>query len=885
MDPNVERNILTQLDLLKRATDELARSGTVSSDTMTQLSAAINSNTAAQDAEAKATGNVTKQVKEFTKSFVNVASATLRAGQNIRQNRDSFESLNPAIRTTGVIFGATGKAAGSVISGLGEAVSTLSWFGGPITKVIGTVVGTGLSIFGSALSKTSEALAQMAPAFGEFATKELQNVVDSYKKVGSVGSLGAGGMTEMYDSAVVAGMSLKSYSDLVARNGQDLAFAAGNTYQGARQLTEVSQKSERFKEYFLRLGFTYEEQQEYTAKNLARNKLIGNAAVTDSTLLAESSKTYMQQLDEISRLTGLSRAEANKELEEQLSNVRFQAALREANAKDATGEVAKRMSTISTVLKQKGSQELAVGFQDAFGGMGTDAARQFNIVTQGRGREIIEALKSKKITQEEALNQIQLATQEYYAGIGGDEYSARAGKLGTVIDPMLLGIMNLSRETKLTLAAQKDVVQSQEDAGNAQDKTTDNVVKAQVALRNMAIGLDKIVKDKLLPTASATVGKFADAVKEFIKKALGVEEDEEGKVDIKTVIAADKAAQDRVIYESKEFLAWQTEKIKEGGFGARLQTGMYAKYGVEAYRQEKGIAYTPPKSLIAPAIAPSVAAFGSKDALTGKPLDGVNPSLVQALSSAASEYKAKTGQTINVTSAIRDSSKQAELYQKYITGQSRYPAARPGTSKHERGIAIDIDSSAANALDQMGLLAKYGLGRPVRNDPVHIELVSGGVQPAVVDEHPGAGKAPTMLVKNVQPTLVNQPTSASPTTTKSTGELAEWEKQIEEEKQAKLASIADKRAQLQKKMAIPQAASGGVFSGPKSGFPAVLHGTEAVVPLPNGQSIPVEMKNFPDKIKNQLGIIRMQTEKIEEIIEIVRGNNDINYKILRTKAA
>ena len=34
---------------------------------------------------------------------------------------------------------------------------------------------------------------------------------------------------------------------------------------------------------------------------------------------------------------------------------------------------------------------------------------------------------------------------------------------------------------------------------------------------------------------------------------------------------------------------------------------------------------------------------------------------------------------------------------------------------------------------------------------------------------------------------------------------------------------------------------GGVATGPNSGYPAMLHGTEAVVPLPNGRSIPVEM--------------------------------------------
>jgi hypothetical protein len=38
-------------------------------------------------------------------------------------------------------------------------------------------------------------------------------------------------------------------------------------------------------------------------------------------------------------------------------------------------------------------------------------------------------------------------------------------------------------------------------------------------------------------------------------------------------------------------------------------------------------------------------------------------------------------------------------------------------------------------------------------------------------------------------------------------------------------------------------ATGGVARGSTSGYPATLHGTEAVVPLPNGRSIPVDMKD------------------------------------------
>jgi hypothetical protein len=37
---------------------------------------------------------------------------------------------------------------------------------------------------------------------------------------------------------------------------------------------------------------------------------------------------------------------------------------------------------------------------------------------------------------------------------------------------------------------------------------------------------------------------------------------------------------------------------------------------------------------------------------------------------------------------------------------------------------------------------------------------------------------------------------------------------------------------------------GGVARGPESGYPVTLHGTEAIVPLPDGQSIPVTIKGM-----------------------------------------
>ena len=52
---------------------------------------------------------------------------------------------------------------------------------------------------------------------------------------------------------------------------------------------------------------------------------------------------------------------------------------------------------------------------------------------------------------------------------------------------------------------------------------------------------------------------------------------------------------------------------------------------------------------------------------------------------------------------------------------------------------------------------------------------------------------------------------------------------------------------------------GGIASGPSSGYPVMLHGTEAVVPLPDGKSIPVQMSGGGGGINNVTVNVNMET--------------------------
>jgi hypothetical protein len=70
---------------------------------------------------------------------------------------------------------------------------------------------------------------------------------------------------------------------------------------------------------------------------------------------------------------------------------------------------------------------------------------------------------------------------------------------------------------------------------------------------------------------------------------------------------------------------------------------------------------------------------------------------------------------------------------------------------------------------------------------------------------------------------------------------------------------------------------GGIASGPKSGYQATLHGTEAVVPLPDGKTIPVTMP----EMSNQVSMMSEQITRLDELIALMRNQNGISHKILQ----
>lgn len=112
-------------------------------------------------------------------------------------------------------------------------------------------------------------------------------------------------------------------------------------------------------------------------------------------------------------------------------------------------------------------------------------------------------------------------------------------------------------------------------------------------------------------------------------------------------------------------------------------------------------------------------------------LENLNPKLERSMVAAISEYYQRTKRPVTLTSGFRYPGDQAKI------SSGRNPKAAPGKSRHERGLALDFNSSDISAMNQLGILEKYGLiggkasarGGGYINDPPHVEIkaAQGGI--------------------------------------------------------------------------------------------------------------------------------------------------------------
>ena len=613
---------------------------------------------------------------------------------------------------------ALGKSAADLGSSLYKGEKGAAVFGTAVESATGAFAG--LLLVMRPFSIVAKVAAVGIAAFGKaasLAAKQSDTLYKSYQDLSRAGAATAGGMTEVFENMQKFGYGLEELEQmtaLVKANSKELGLFVGTVGQGTRLLADTAESIQRsgIQREFLNMGMKVDDINKSIAGYIVQQGRLGRLQGQTQAEINAGARAYIREMEILTRLTGQQREELEQQRESANAIDQFYATVEELGP--AGNELYKTFSQLMAV-----NPAMAKGFAESVSGfMGfSEDQNQLYMATGGALMKNMEALKTGAMSTEQFLDSLGGAINENktmlrsFAKIGATEFG------------------QFYSNTKLAGKATLGFEKSAAEAANSL-VPLDDVTDTATGLRQSQM-------------------QARDSLQSFVQ--LGVKPATEALA----ILAKGKAG-------AAGMLPGGGGRAPMGGGGSGGAGGAGGGGGGKAPISgggAGGIGGNYYNRMLYGGGEDGGAAGAPGKGLTGKSLSGVSSGLAQALQMAATEYTQITGKTVEVTSAVRDSAKQAELYQAYVEGRSKFPAAPPGTSKHERGLAVDISQAVADDMDRMGLLKKYGLSRPVANDPVHLEVSAAN---GAILSGPMSGYKPNLTMHGTEAIVpLNSPAAQS----------------------------------------------------------------------------------------------------------------------------
>ncbi len=622
----------------------------------------------------------------------------------------------------------------------------------------------GAAAFNSSIDKTSQALgrwlrmipvvgdslAEMAGAAGE-ATKELNLLSDrlftTYQALSRTGLAAADGMAGVRDAAQRLGygldeVGLQDFTKLMSESSTTIARLGGSAVEGRKRFLELASIVKTTAGTELRmLGMTVPEINESIADYIKLQTNLGFTQTMSTEQMRQGAVAFAQELDILAKLTGEQKEQLRSQMEAAQNEQRFRARLELLRRKgdQASIDAAQNIQLLNATVA-KSTPGLAKGLRDiiaAGGAVTTDAAAKAMLATEGRIQDIARrALRGEDYVGlfNELAGAVDKGTNRFL------EVSAQADMqdvYGDLAELRNLGNRYIDKEGKLRDKLTGELIKQVEGA--------DGAVKSQVDLRtaqmNTTASLQTFVSKGVNPATRA------------LQKLAGLPEAAAG------TLPGEAAG----------------GPIPGAGGAAAAPGGATGAAGL--------------RGAAAKNLNPGNLRFaGQAGATRGAGGFAAFPSVDEGLVALAKQLNLYlTGK-----SAMGQLDTVASLIGAYA------PPNENDTKAYVNKVAgfMGIDANAKLGKDPatMAKLMAAIIGVENHGDPVKGYNFRSGIQFAVAQ------------VLGIDP--------------------------------SKIGKFAD----------------GGIARGPTSGYPAVLHGAEAVIPLPDGKTIPVEIKGLgSDQLIEQLG--------------------------------
>ena len=811
-------------DTFRKLQEEIIYYGRASGSTQEAHNAAVLRSTTGID-------NIGTAVTGAVTAFAQLSGGIGKLTKSVMAGERGMAAMNGAVDS---VADAAKSASMALLTMLGPV--------GPALKILMMVITTAID----AIKDYVKAVNQMN-----------DQLYKGYSKLAKAGGGAADGMTGLEKGVHKLGMTMEDLDgivSLIGENSEMLASFSGSVGDGRKALENMGEGMGDFRKDMLVLGQSATDVSEGMANYMKQVQRTGLAQVLTSKQMEEGAKKYILEQDILTRITGLSAQKQQALMDQAAENEQFQGKIQELKARgdEAAAEQVKALEKGLKLAAAKGP-EMAEAFMASVNGNFRNVAAQklFNS-TMGDAAGAMEDLKSGVITAEQYDDRINKSVAVYQKTLGNSMSQLDAGaqtqlKISTMTKTT--NIANMSTEERAK-KAEEERLKALSDAGDPLVKQNAEMLTAQIKSKQSIEDLYM----KSMPKANEAMITLAKVTLEAAKGLNRLFGDG-------TEAPANGGAQGA-----------PKAGGGQGGASTRADAGAAISGGAGGEGDASSImdAAAEGRSAPAPAAGSGGAASSSAGSVpSGRAPAGTEnnkPAITLPSSSgsmpAAQEAKSSKDVPNSVSSQLVSMLKGMEKFTPKAFWDFKQYSIGYGTKASDPNESI-TEPEAANRLKEAidgasKLVADFGKKNGYQWGQNQVDALSSFVYnggPGFLTQVTGDGKRKNEEIAKAIP-LYNQ----------AGGKV--------------LPGLESRRALEAGLFAkdLVTAESGVQVEGPDSGYPATLHGKEAVIPMQNGSGDFVKM--FERIADSNMQMV----EKIDELVRTQRNSNDIQTKILRAQA-
>jgi len=467
-------------EALNRVAEDMRRFGYVTDETARKL----------EDAKTGISNFAKKadQAADLTiKSFTSVASAGIEAAKAMHDGAKGNQAFNSSLDKMREGVEATGALLTAIIPG------------GPIIKA-----------FIAAATLATGKLIDLQKVAGKMS----DDLFKGFQGLSKSGAAAADGMTGLQAGMRKLGLGvqdMESYVRLIGESSKDLALFKGSVFAGRKEFENIGKGMQQYNYQLRAAGLTQEEINAGTMGYLKLQTRVGLSQTQTTQQLAEGAKKYLIEQDALTKLTGMSREEAEKTREAARSQQMFRAQLEDMrNSGDANQIAAADRLEATYVMLAKRSATAAKGFGDMTTGMvHTEEAQKLGMSTNYKALEVAQAMVKG-----------QMGTIQGFQIIAGE--TGRVTKQMNALYKTGVGeetFLKISEGAELGLEANRNlqgeyekIIEDQKNAGIKGGKAQDDLTDANIRLA-------KVQQDEMLKLQGITGKMMESATETNIKLA------------------------------------------------------------------------------------------------------------------------------------------------------------------------------------------------------------------------------------------------------------------------------------------------------------------------------------------------------------------------------